>query len=151
MFGWLWECPLRGEKKLPLEKENLDLVLKSMLTWSPGICLKSENVNIESEAATGKKKWIFEILHLKIRKWIENELTTPYKTCLPPFRTTLLKSKIILTSKKPQNSNSLGNLSGEGGRGGGCTLCRLFQESCALRSVINCTCKSNFWLHVFST
>ena len=35
-----FECPLRGEKKLLLEQENLDwLLLKSIYTWSPASAL----------------------------------------------------------------------------------------------------------------
>ena len=48
-----FECPLRGEKKLLLEKENLDLVLKPIL--KPCICSKSENMNIENKDVTCHK------------------------------------------------------------------------------------------------
>ena len=48
-----FERPLRGEKKLIYEKENLDSVLKSISTWKPA-CLKSQNVNIESEGVADK-------------------------------------------------------------------------------------------------
>ena len=36
----------------------------------PCMYLKSDNVNIENEGATGKKFKIFEILHFKIGKWM---------------------------------------------------------------------------------
>ena len=48
-----FECPLRGEKKLLLENENLDSVLRSIPTWNTA-CLNSENVDIENEGAVGK-------------------------------------------------------------------------------------------------
>ena len=46
-FGWFW-VPTRSEKKLLLEKENLDSVLKSVSTWSPASVLNL-------------KMWILEI------------------------------------------------------------------------------------------
>ena len=49
-----FECPLKGEKELLLERENLDSMLKSISTWSP-----AENVNIENEGAAGKNFWNF--------------------------------------------------------------------------------------------
>ena len=49
-----FECPLRGERKLLLQQENLDSVLKSLSTLKPCMYLKSDNVNIENEGATGK-------------------------------------------------------------------------------------------------
>ena len=48
-----FECPLRGEKKLLLENENLDSVLRSIPTWNTAR-LNSENVDIENEGAVGK-------------------------------------------------------------------------------------------------
>ena len=53
------------------------------------IHLKSENVNIEKEGATGKNFGIFEILDFKITKWTENEPPPPL-IGQPP-----LKSKIF--------------------------------------------------------
>ena len=48
------ECPLRHERKLLLQQENLDSVLKSISSLKPCMYLKSDNVNIENEGATGK-------------------------------------------------------------------------------------------------
>ena len=48
-----FECPLRGEKKLLLENENLDSVLRSIPTWNTAR-FNSENVDIENEGAVGK-------------------------------------------------------------------------------------------------
>ena len=48
-----FECPLRGEKKLLLENENLDSVLRSIPTWNTAR-LNSENVDIENEGTVGK-------------------------------------------------------------------------------------------------
>ena len=63
------------------------------------------------KALQTKNFWISEILHFKMRKWTENELTSPTKH-------TPLEIKNILTSPKTQNSNipTPSNLSG------GCTL-----------------------------
>ena len=36
-----------------------------------------DNVNVENEGTAGNNFWIFEILHFKMRKLMENELTTP--------------------------------------------------------------------------
>ena len=44
-----FDCPLRGEKKLLLEQENLNSVLKSIIYLKPCMYLKPENVNIENE------------------------------------------------------------------------------------------------------
>ena len=51
-----FECPLRGEKKLLLEKWKLYSVSKSISTWVPAsvLDLKSENVNIINEGDAGK-------------------------------------------------------------------------------------------------
>ena len=37
-----FECPLKGEMKLPLEQENLDSVLKTISSWSPACILNLE-------------------------------------------------------------------------------------------------------------
>ena len=85
-FGWFW-VPTRSEKKLLLEKENLDSVLKSVSTWSPASVLNL-------------KMWILEIY------------SSPPTLIgqLPP------EIKNILTSSenpKFQNCNSPLNLAGD--------------------------------------
>ena len=49
-----FECPLRGEKKLLLEKENLYSVLKSISTWSPASVLNLKMWILKMRGATGK-------------------------------------------------------------------------------------------------
>ena len=50
-----FECPLRDEKKLLLEQENLfRFSVKFNIYLKSCIHLKSENVNIENEGASGK-------------------------------------------------------------------------------------------------
>ena len=49
-----FECPLRGEKKLLLEQENLEISVKVNIYLKTCMYLKFENVNIENEGAAGK-------------------------------------------------------------------------------------------------
>ena len=74
-----FEGPLKDEKKLLLEKENLDSVLKSVSTWSPVSALNLKMCILKMRIPQAKMFWVFEILHLKISKWTENELTYPYE------------------------------------------------------------------------
>ena len=106
-----FECPLSIENKLLLEKENFYL--------KPCICLKSKNVNIQSEDAAGKNFLNLSILHFQMRKWTENELTSPYKIQPPSSQDKPPAIKNILISPKNpkfKNSNSPLTLVG------GCTL-----------------------------
>ena len=76
-----FDCPMTGEKKLLLEKENLDSLLKYLKSC---ICLKSENVDIENEGVADNFFWTFGILHFKMRKWIENWPPRTKYNPLPP-------------------------------------------------------------------
>ena len=82
--------PLKDEKKLLLEKENLDSLLKSVSTWSPVSALNLKMCILKMRIPQAKMFWVFEILHLKISKWTENELTYPYEIQTLPHRGTPL-------------------------------------------------------------
>ena len=72
-----FECPLKGEKKLLLGQENLDSVSKSIPIWCPATVLNLKMQILTMRALQAKKIYIFEIFHLKLRKRMENELTSP--------------------------------------------------------------------------
>ena len=72
--------PTKGWKETTTWPRNFRFSVKSIPTWSH---LKSENVNMENEGTAGKKFGTFEILHFKMGKWEENELTSP-KEIHPP-------------------------------------------------------------------
>ena len=100
-----FECPLRDEKKLLIAQENLDSVLRSISSWSPSSVLNLEMWILKMRAPHAQIFWILEILHFKIRKWTENELTSPLKISIP-YGTTLppLTWKIFWPPPKTQNS-----------------------------------------------
>ena len=83
-----FECPLRDEKELLIAQENLDSVLRSISSWSPSSVLNLEMWILKMRAPHAQIFWILEILHFKIRKWTENELTSPLKISIP-YGTTL--------------------------------------------------------------
>ena len=59
-----FKCPLRGEKKVVLEQENLDSLLKSIPTWNPACILNLKMWILKTRAAN-----FFEILKSCISKW----------------------------------------------------------------------------------
>ena len=70
-----FDCPMTGEKKLLLEKENLDSVLKYLKSC---ICLKSENVDIENEGVADNFFVNFWNLAFQNKK-MDRKLTSPYE------------------------------------------------------------------------
>ena len=115
-----FQCPLKGEKKLFLEKENLDSVLKSKFTWSPVSFLSLKMWISKMRTLQAKKFWIFEILPFKIKNgWRMN--WPPLRNIPPSHRATPPEIKNILTSQKLKVSDFQlsPNFSG------GCTLWHL--------------------------
>ena len=101
-----FECPLKGEKKLLLEKENLDPVLKSKFTWSPTSFLNLKMWILKMRALQGKKFWIFEILSFKIKNgWRMN--WPPLRNIPPSHRAAPPEIKNILTSQNLKVSKFL--------------------------------------------
>ena len=92
-----FECPLRGQKKLLLQQEILDLVLKSISTWSP-TCILNLNIEMWILKIRVPQTKIFEFLKSCISKWenvsrmnwsplkkyIKYILSLPHKTPPPP-------------------------------------------------------------------
>ena len=106
LVGLSWVPNEEWKETAPL-KIKFRFSVKVNIYLKPCICLESENVSIKNEDATGKIFWIFEILHLKIRK-LENGWgmnwppPTKYNSSLigqppPP------KSKIFWPLPKTQN------------------------------------------------
>ena len=61
-----FECPLKGEMKLPLEQENLDSVLKTISSWSPACILNLKMLILKMSTQQAKS---FGILKSCISKW----------------------------------------------------------------------------------
>ena len=74
-----FECQVRSEKKLFLEKDNLDSVLKSISTWAPVSVLNLKMWILQMRVLQTKNFWIFGNLHFKMREYMKNELTSPYE------------------------------------------------------------------------
>ena len=77
-----YQCPLRGERKLLLEQENSDSMLKSISNWSPASILNLKMWILKMRAL---QVWNFEILHFKTGKWTEKKLASPKEYTLPPL------------------------------------------------------------------
>ena len=78
-FGWFW-VPTDMWKETAPWTRKLGFSVKVNIYLKPFIHFTSENMNIENEDAAGRNFWIFEILHFKIRKWMEWH---HYKKCIP--------------------------------------------------------------------
>ena len=94
-----FEYPLRAEKKLLLEQENLDSVLKLISTWGPASILILKMWILKMSVQQTK---IFEFLKTSISKWKNGES----KNEPPPIigHSSPLKSKIFSSPPKTQNS-----------------------------------------------
>ena len=99
-----FECPLRDEKKLLIAQEKLDSVLRSISSWSPSSVLNLEMWILKMRVPHAQIFWILEILHFKIRKWTENELTSPKKYPFLMGQPSPLNWKIYWPPPKTQNS-----------------------------------------------
>ena len=114
-FGWFL-LPTEGWKETAPWKRKFRFSVKVNIYLRPCICLKSENKNIENEGAANKIFWIFEILHFKMRKWMQNELTSPDEIYLPLIgQPPPWNQKYFDLRWKTQNSNSLSILTLVGG------------------------------------
>ena len=108
-FGWFW-CPLRGERKLLLEQENLDSVLKSISTWSPASILNLKMWILKMRAPQEKNFWIVEILHFKMGK--RRRMNWPFpKKYTPPIGQPPWNQKYFDLRQKPKIPKSPPNLS----------------------------------------
>ena len=99
-----FECPLRGQKKLLLQQEILDLVLKSISTWS-STCILNLNIEMWILKIRVPQTKIFEFLKSCISEWenvsrmnwsplkkyIKYILSLPHKTTPSPPRPLKLK------------------------------------------------------------
>ena len=99
-----FERPLKDEKKLLLEQENLDSVLKSTSTWSPEWILNLKMCILKMKVQQAK---FSEFLKSYISKW-ENRLRMNWAS---PKRYIPLKgqppeSRMFWLPPKTQNSNS---------------------------------------------
>ena len=78
-FGWFW-VPTEMWKETAPWTRKLGFSVKVNIYLKPFIRFTSENMNTENEDAAGRNFWIFEILHFKIRKWMEWH---HHKKCIP--------------------------------------------------------------------
>ena len=88
-FGWFW-VPTDMWKETAPWTRKLGFSVKVNIYLKPFIHFTSENMNTENEDAAGRNFWIFEILHFKIRKWMEWH---HHKKCIltPPSQRTKQK------------------------------------------------------------